>query len=136
MRELVDHTADLEVHVAAPTLDDALAEAGAAFFEVIAGDLSQIRPRTSRTFDVPAACPLDVLHEWLAALHAAFEIDRMLFHDFAPRVRDGRLHGTATGEPYDATRHRLAHEVKAVTRHRLSLRPTPAGWEATFVVDV
>ena len=136
MREFVDHTADMEVRVTAPALGSLFEEAGVALFEIIADDVSQIRPRQPRTFAIPSAAPSDMLHDWLAALHAAFEIERMLFHDFVTRIHDGGLAATARGEPFDATRHRLAHEVKAVTRHRLSVRATPDGWEATFVVDI
>lgn len=136
MRELVDHTADLEVRIVAPTLADVLAEAGCALFEIVAGDLEQIVPRRRHVFVIASADPPDMLHEWLTALLAAFEIERMLFHDFDARVRTGRLTATARGEPFDASRHSLAHEVKAVTRHRLSAHATAHGWEATFVVDI
>lgn len=136
MRELVDHTADLQVRVAAPTLEGVFTEAGAALFEIIVDDLSQVRSRSSREFRIPAGPSHDMLHDWLAALHASFEIDRLLFRDFAVRFRGGRLEATAHGEPFDATHHRLAHEVKAVTRHGLTVQATAEGWEATFVVDV
>jgi len=136
MHELVDHTADLELRITAATLEGVFAEAGVAFFEVIAGDLAQIAPRRRQSFVIPAAAPADMLHEWLTTLHAAFEIERMLFHDFDTRVRAGRLVATARGEPFDAARHRLAHEVKGVTRHQLSAHATAHGWEATFVVDI
>jgi SHS2 domain-containing protein len=136
MHELVDHTADLEVRIVSPTLAGVFADAGNALFEIVAGDLEQIVPRRRHVFAIPPADPPDMLHEWLTALLAAFEIERMLFRDFGTRVRAGRLTATARGEPFDAARHRLAHEVKAVTRHRLTAHATAHGWEATFVVDI
>jgi SHS2 domain-containing protein len=136
MHEFVDHVADLEVRVAAVTLDGVFAEAGAALFEIITGDLGQIRPLATRSFQVAGGPPPDMLHDWLSTLHAAFEIDRMLLCHFHVRHTHGRLHATVDGERYDADRHLLAHEVKAVTRHLLAVQATSTGWEATFVVDV
>ena len=136
MHELVEHTADLEVRVVSATLDGLFAETGVALFEIIAGDLSQIHPRVTQSFTIPAATPEEMLHELLRSLHAAFEIDRMLLRDIDVRRRHGRLHAVARGEPFVAARHQLAHEIKGVTRHRFTVRSTPAGWEATFVVDV
>jgi SHS2 domain-containing protein len=40
------------------------------------------------------------------------------------------------GEPIDPERHELTGDVKAVTVHRLAVRHTDAGWEATVVLDV
>jgi SHS2 domain-containing protein len=46
------------------------------------------------------------------------------------------LDALLVGERIDAIKHRLVVDVKAVTLHRLSLRETGAGWEATVVLDV
>jgi SHS2 domain-containing protein len=46
------------------------------------------------------------------------------------------LDALLAGERIDARKHRLVVDVKAVTLHRLSLRETGEGWEATVVLDV
>ena len=46
------------------------------------------------------------------------------------------LDALLAGERIDAGKHRLVVDVKAVTLHRLSLRETGDGWEATVVLDV
>jgi SHS2 domain-containing protein len=46
------------------------------------------------------------------------------------------LDALLVGERIDEEKHRLIVDVKAVTLHRLSLRETGAGWEATVVLDV
>jgi SHS2 domain-containing protein len=43
---------------------------------------------------------------------------------------------TLTGEPFDAERHSVAREIKAVTAHLLSVERLPGGYRARFVVDV
>jgi SHS2 domain-containing protein len=36
----------------------------------------------------------------------------------------------------DESRHRMEHEVKAITYHGLKLEKTPAGWFAEIIVDI
>ena len=43
---------------------------------------------------------------------------------------------TIGGEPIDRARHELDHEVKAATRHGLSLRPEQGGWVAEVILDI
>jgi SHS2 domain-containing protein len=53
--------------------------------------------------------------------------------------KKGRVHSLDAlfvGETIDPCKHHLAVDVKAVTLHRLSLRKTEEGWEATVVLDV
>jgi SHS2 domain-containing protein len=136
MRELVPHTADLGIVVRAASLDAVFAEAAIGLFEIIVGDLAQVRPRGARPFVVAGDDPTWLLLDWLAELHAAFEIDRWLFREFDVAVSPRGLRATARGEPYDPAVHRLAHEIKAITQHDLAVRRSSAGWEATFVVDI
>lgn len=136
MYEVFEHTADLGIRVRAPTLDALMADAGRGLFAVIAGDLDQIWPRQSEPFTVAGGDPLGLLHDWTSELLAAFETRRMLFREFAVAVDATGLRAVGRGEPYDPTRHSLAHEVKAITWHLLDVRRGPAGWEAEFIVDI
>ena len=136
MHEVFEHTADLGLRIVAPALDLLFAEAGVGLFEIIAGDVVQIRPRMERTFEVAGTDPEWLLLDWTTELLAAFTVEKMLFREFAVTVHPAGLHGTARGEPYDPAVHTLAHEVKAVTQHELDVRRTATGWEATLVVDI
>jgi SHS2 domain-containing protein len=136
MHEVFEHTADLGLHIAAPSLEVLLAEAGEGLFEIIAGDVGQIRPQVERSFDVAGTDAEWLLLDWTTELLAAFTVEKMLFREFAVTVHSTGLHGTARGEPYDPAVHTLAHEVKAVTQHELAVRQRDGGWEATLVVDI
>ena len=136
MHEVFEHTADLGLRVTAASLPALLAEAAEGLFEIIAGDLAQIQPRTSRTFSIAGTDPVYLLLDWLGELHAAFEIDRLLFREFDVTVDADGLRATARGEPFDHAVHTLAHEIKAITQHALAVHETPSGWEATLVVDI
>jgi len=136
MHEIFEHTADLGLRIRTPSLETLFAEAAVGLFEIIAGDVGQIRPRVARSFEVAGTDPAWLLLDWTTELLAAFGVEKMLFREFAVTVHATGLRGTARGEPYDSSIHTLAHEVKAVTQHELDVHRTAAGWEATLIVDI
>ena len=136
MYQVFEHTADLGVAVEAETLADLYAEAGAGLFAVIAGDLGQVRLAESETFTVPGSDPAWLLFDFLGELHAAFELRRMLFREFAVTITGDGLEAVARGERYDPERHVLAHEVKAITQHELAVDRGPERCTATYIVDI
>jgi SHS2 domain-containing protein len=136
MHHVFEHTADLGLAIEAASLPALLAEAGEGLFEIIAGDLAQIRPATADRFSVPGTDPTWLLFDWVAELHAAFELRRMLYRSFEVSVDAAGLAATARGEPYDPAVHTLAHEIKAITQHELLVRHIPQGWQATLIVDI
>ena len=138
MHEIFEHTADLGLRATAPTLERLMADAACGLFEIIAGDLGPIRPRHAHAerFNVAGTDPTWLLFDWISELHAAFELRRMLFCGFDVSIDAAGLHATAQGEPYAPARHSLAHEIKAITQHELSVVETADGWEATLIVDI
>ena len=138
MHEIFEHTADLGLRATAPTLERLMADAACGLFEIIAGDLGQIRPRHDHAerFNVAGTDPTWLLFDWISELHAAFELRRMLFCGFDVSIDAAGLHATAQGEPYAPARHSLAHEIKAITQQELSVVETADGWEATLIVDI
>ncbi|MFM9011023.1 MAG: archease [Planctomycetota bacterium] len=136
MYEIFEHTADLGVRVHAAGLPDLFAEAGRAVLEVIAGDPGQVRLYEEVSFEIAGTDPEWLLLDWLAEVLAAFDLKRLLLAEFEVTITPAGLRATARGERYDPSRHVLAHEVKAVTQHEFDLHETPAGWEATFILDI
>lgn len=136
MRETFEHTADLGLRVTGKDFAALCEQAAAGLFEIIAGDLAQIRPRTRRHLRVEGAQPEYVLVDWLNELLYAFESERMLFSRFEVRSAAGGIDADAWGEPLDPGRHTLAHEIKAITYHALSVGRTKDGWEARVIVDI
>jgi SHS2 domain-containing protein len=136
MFELCDHTADLGIRARAASLDGLMGEAARGFAAVLVADPSRIEPREEETFTVAGTDPAWLLRDWIAELHAAFELRRMLFREFVVTVGEAGLAATARGERFDPRRHELGHEIKAVTQHELDVRRTPAGWEAFVLLDI
>lgn len=134
-----DHTGDVGVHLAAPTLGDLLAEAARALTDTIT-PLDGVRP-AMRERVVVTADELDLLLvDWLSELLFRFETAGWLTREADVTVeRDGErwtVAGTVSGERLDHARHGVRVLVKAVTYHLLRVTEREGTWTATVVFDI
>jgi SHS2 domain-containing protein len=136
MYEVFEHTADLGLRIRTESLNALFAEAGQGLFAVIVGDLDSIRTTTSREITLKGEEKEFLLLDWLSDLLYVFESERLLLRDFQVVVDESGLTAAAFGEPWDAGRHALEHEVKAVTYHGLKVEETSRGWLAEVIVDI
>jgi len=125
----VEHTAELELSIEAATPEDVLADAVAAFAELLGdGD------------GAPAQHPISVkgtdraqqLADWLEELvylaeTADFVPDRLAHVELSDDTAEGVVEGHRGSPP---------HLVKAVTYHGLQFEPAAEGWKARVVLDV
>lgn len=134
--ELFDHTADVGVHVAAPTqpalIPPAIQGLYAIIGTVVAGDETTDWKYTAR-----GAEPALLLHDLLAEVLFLLSSRGQCVHDVVTDTFDetvlavnGRL------ALLDKAASTLDCEVKAVTYHALALCATDDGYEATYIVDV
>jgi SHS2 domain-containing protein len=126
----VEHTAELELEIEAPSQEAVYGEALAAFAEVIGNGSG---PRTTRELKVEADEPALLLAEWLSELVYLADAEQFVPERIAAlELGEDMLHATIEGhlgEPRPL--------VKAVTLHRLELRPdATVGWRARVVLDV
>ena len=136
MYELFEHTADLGLRVRAADLDTLFAEAAACLFTAVVEDLGTVRPAAEVRVELAGDDREFLLFDWLRELLRRHDADRLLFGTFAVSVRPDGLTGTAWGEPIDAARHALSHEVKAITYHEQTVQPSADGWLAEVIVDI
>jgi SHS2 domain-containing protein len=136
MYELFEHTADLGLRATAPDLDTLFADAAACLFSAIVEDLASVRPVQEVRVELTGDDREYLLFDWLKELLYRFDADHLVFGRFAVSVRSDGLTGTAWGELFDATRHVLDHEVKAITYHELKVEQVEDGWLAEVVVDI
>jgi len=134
--QLFDHTADVGLRIDAPTRAELFEEAARALTSLLVDDPDTVEARETHRFALEAADPEDLLFDWLQALLVAFELRALLLTRFRVTLEGSGLRAVASGERVDPTRHRLAHEVKALPYHGLSLRPTGGGWRAEVIVDI
>ena len=138
MHEVFAHTADIGLRVRAATLDGLFADAGTGLFSLIVTNLDEVRLRDEVNIAL-ASKPGEYDHlllDWLNELLFIFDSRRMVLAKFDVRIGPTRLQATAWGEPLDPARHRLDHEVKATTYHRLKVEQQPEGWLAEVIVDI
>jgi len=136
MYEHFEHTADLGLRVRATDLNTLFAEAAEALTAAIIEEVDAIEPRDSIAVRVTGTDRAFLLFDWLRELLYRFDAERRLFRRFDVRVSEGGLDATAWGEPYDAERHPLSHEVKAITYHGLRVDQEDGGWVAEVIVDI
>jgi protein archease len=124
----VDHTAELELHVEAPTPELVLREAMRALAELLDGGSGG--PET-RAVDLEASDRPALLVQWLEELIFLAETEGFVPDDVDVELRESRL--TATVRGHSASPRPL---VKAVTYHGVEFEQAGEGWHAKVVLDV
>lgn len=138
MFEHFDHTADLGLRVRANSLEALLADAAQGLLAMHVANPESIRPVVTKTIELSADDPSFLLFDWLSELLFAFESDKLLLAEFTIRLTSPYcLTADCRGEPMDASRHQMDHEVKAITYHGLTVEELPDGsWFAELIVDI
>ncbi len=136
--ETYDHTADLGLRVFAPDLTDLFRTAAGGLFDVIVVNRQDVRIVETEPVRLSADSTEDLFVDWLNELIFRSETRHRLYALFDVAIDPSGcvLEGTIGGEPIDRARHVLDHEVKAATRHGLSLRRENDGWVAEVIVDI
>jgi len=134
--ELFEHTADLGLRVHANSLQELFIDAARGLLVMHVANPNDVRPLESKTISLTADGPAYLFFDWLSELLYAFETDKLLFSDFDLKIDGNKLTAVCRGEPMDETRHRMEHEVKAITYHSLRVEQTASGWEAEVIVDI
>jgi SHS2 domain-containing protein len=136
MFELFEHTADLGLRVWAANLEELLVESARGLLSMLVANPATVRPVNVKVIELRAAEPSYLLFDWLNELLYAFEAEKLLLAEFELRLEGDQLIATCRGEPMDAARHQMEHEVKAITYHGLRVEQTADGWEAELIVDI
>ena len=136
--ETFEHTADLGLRVFAADLPDLFRTAGHGLFDVIVANRGDVQVVATEEFSLSAETTEELLFKWLNELIFLSETQHRLYSQFEIVLDDTgcRLDATIGGEPIDRDRHVLDHEVKAATRHGLSLRAEQGGWVAEVILDI
>jgi SHS2 domain-containing protein len=134
-----DHTADLGLSITGDDLDDLFVAAASGLMAVVVANPGSIREALIETIDLRASRPDELLALWLNELIYRVETRHQVYARFDVKTSDGglALTGSIAGETIDRDRHVLDHEVKAATRHELSLEQVEDGsWSARVIVDI
>jgi len=133
MYRWVDHTAEVELHVHAPSEEAVFREALTALHELLLEHMDDAPGEPAR-HEVHASAPdrPALLAEWLSELVYLAEAD-----GFVPeRVESLHLSADSVDAAVGGVRASPPNLVKAVTYHRLAMARTDGSWRATVVLDV
>ncbi|UCG88618.1 MAG: archease [Gemmatimonadota bacterium] len=130
------HTADVIVEIEATSLANVFREATSVVSHLVAGD-TNVDATESRAVSLTAQAADELLLRFIRELLTQFQLET-----FVPgkleieQVDQMLLEGAVLGEPFDESKHDPQPEVKAATRHGLSVEETTAGWRAVLVLDL
>lgn len=130
------HTSDIRVAITGSDMAEVFTEATRLVRELLVGQ-SPVRAEQARSIDVGAEEPAELLLRFFRECLYLFAVER-----FVPAALDlahlseRAICGTIHGESFDPVRHDTQPEVKAVTRHHLSLTCRSNGWRAEVVFDL
>ncbi len=134
---LLDHTADIGIEVYGQTKKEALANTVEAMFDLIveSDSIAALEEKQLSVSGVDTSDALiNLLREALYLLHGqswlckTCEILEMEEEHIAARLQ---------GEPYDAKKHLLKMEIKAVTYHTLKIEQVAdKNWRVRVIFDV
>jgi len=128
----VDHTAELELEIEAPSEEAVFGEALAALGELLGERAGENGRPAAYELKVSAPDRPTLLAEWLAELAYLAEAE-----GFVPRgIERLRLVPTALEATIAGRRASPPHLIKAVTYHRLGMWQQGEAWRARVIFDV
>jgi len=133
--ETFEHEADIGIRGFGSSMEEAFENAAAAMYSVMV-NIERISPTEKRRLSVTAPDYELLLVEWLNALLALSDVERMVFNRFEVKIDGMALSGIAWGEGLDHARHEPKVEVKGATYHMLSVKKEYERHVAQCVVDV
>ena len=148
--EILDHTADVGLRGYGRILEELFAHMALGMLGLVA-ETTTVQPMAS----IPIMAQADdlelLLVAWLKEILFAAERDHLVFvncrvmqvmptavtsQGAVVRPPFAVATGEATGEALDPTRHTVFREIKAVTRHELSVRREGDLWVAQEIFDI
>ena len=134
--ELLEHTADFGIKVWGKTLSELFINAAMGMYEIIA-DTSKVAPGKPVGIEIDADDRDQLLKDWLSELLYYFNNKNMLFSKFEIKsINDKYVESEARGEKIDKKKHKLHHEVKAVTYHKLRIEEKEGLLTTEIIFDV
>ena len=132
MYRWVEHPAELELQIDAPSKEALFADALEAFEELVGGDPEGERARHEVFVADEHRDSAALLVDWIEELVFLAETE-----DFVPeRIVSLELGARGLRAEVEGRRDKPAHLVKAVTYHELLVEQRREGWHARVVLDV
>jgi SHS2 domain-containing protein len=133
---LIDHTADIGIHVIGDSLKSLFADAAKAMFEQIT-DIAKLKGQHKKQISVTGLDRHDLLINWLRELLSFWTIDANLIKNVEILDLDEtRIEANVLYDSYDSGKYDINKDIKAVTYYGVSVDRIADGWEVTVIFDV
>jgi SHS2 domain-containing protein len=134
--EPLSHTGDMGMLVYGRDVPELFAHAAWAMFDLMS-DATLIRPLQTIPVTVEGSDLEDLLVRWLSELLYLYDTQRFLYCAATfTTLEPTRLAATVQGEPFDAARHPIDTEIKAVTYHQIAVTQVEGHWQAQVIFDL
>ena len=131
-----DHTADLGIEVSGQTPEALFDHAALALFDLMV-DAAGIPSTQCRNLVIEGSDRTDLFVNFLREILYLFNGDGcVLTACRVSSIDEGRLTAEIRCGRYDARKHRVKKEIKAVTYHQAAVRKTAQGWQGRVIFDV
>jgi len=127
----IEHTADWELEVWAPSLVDLLLQAAFGMYQLVGAKISP-GPRHIHQLRLEFIEPETLLVDFLNELLYIAESEGIIFEHFDLSIESDQLHAKLVGAPIIS----MGKEIKAATYHNLNIAETNHGVLANIVFDV
>src|SRR4030066_165007 len=134
--KILDHTAGIGIEVWGKTKKEALANTVEAMFDLIS-DSKNISVVQEKELIITGADMADMLINLLRETLYMFHSQMWLCKRCEIlELSEEKIVARVAGEPYDAQKHQLKMEIKAVSYHTLKIERVENGWRARVIFDV
>jgi len=134
--EILEHPSDLGIESHGKTIEEMYCNAAHGLMFVIAGS-SIIDSRGERIINISAINLENLLVRWLSEILFFYDAEKFLTADVKfGMLNDTFLKARIIGEPFDASKHKLKLDIKAITYHQLKIEKLNEIWTARVFVDI
>jgi SHS2 domain-containing protein len=141
--EIIDHTADIGLYVWSQDWKNLFEIAAEGMISLLI-DPETVERKEKKTFQIEGDDLVELLLIWLREILFQMEKRGMVFVDFEVKgeifshnsKENYKVRADLWGEKRDIKRHDICTEIKAITRHGLSLKKEGFRWEANILFDV
>ena len=133
---VIDHTADIGLHVFGSDPGDLFTTAARALFDIMT-DTKLVKATQTIHLRVEGSDWPDLMVNWLRELLYLWSgKDLLVQKTFVQEIESRLIVAEIMVDPYDPHRHSVTTEIKAVTYHQIEVGQQLTGWEAKIILDV
>ena len=134
--KLINHTADLGIHVFGTDPVELFANAAFATFDMLT-EIDSLKSLKTTNLRVTGDDWSDLMVNWLRELLYLWNGKELLVKKAQIlALSEKELSANVELDPFDPDRHEIKIEIKAVTYHQIQVSEGPKGWEAKIIFDI